>query len=297
MMAANETNLVAEIGGGFFDADRWIPGVPAGARRPGRGRGPTLHAPPSGQATASPSAIARAVARWHLAAEPMLQHPSPPEAPARAIFDAILANWRIDRGRLRPLTAEQPWAKRWLRDSEQVFDRAEHALQSTSFLVSAPAVIAHLAIWPGHLLVQDGEIRCILDPSHAAKSTPLMDIAAAITHTGRWSGEAAEEALGGYSEVRRLTPDERRMLPVIAAVDLVAESGRLLWTAFGPDARSDSETAARARAGAEVMIASLEAVTPAVGRAGEAVSAPKRRWEHRPHRGGGARPSATPRKP
>lgn len=91
-----------------------------------------------------------------------------------------------------------------------------------------PSSVLHLGLWPAHVLIADGELSGLLGWERVAAGSPLLDLAQAILRLQSWSDESVESALGAYGDVRELAPEERRLLPAVAALDAVATTGRLL---------------------------------------------------------------------
>ena len=106
--------------------------------------------------------------------------------------------------------------------------------------------VVHGDLWPANLLVEgcgecpptrpaspDGRV-CKVD-------TPLIDLAHLVTHMSGWSGARAEDVLAAYTDAAPLSPVERRLLPVVAAVDLLPTVGDLLILAFVDEGVADHE--------------------------------------------------------
>ncbi len=288
------------LDGAWFDAQSWMPGRP-----PTRGReifdatGRLIHWPeplPSGTLPA----VAEALAGWHRATEKLARERTVPVARLDAIVRAVRVSWGGQRQRLRPHAATTPHIQRWLRTSEQVMRVGTAALASASYLRGGHRVIAHLNLWPAHLLfATDGErsrLTGLLDFAEAAVSSPLVDLGQLLTHFGGWTVAAAEEAIGAYASVIPLTPEERRLLPVVAGIDAIVETGRLLVLAYASGMRPESAEADTLRHGAVAMLVSLENLAPAVLRGDRPVRPRGRRWERRaPQAARDTKPARAPR--
>ena len=198
-----------------------------------------------------------------------------PHAPIPQVMKAIGQAWGAARVSLRPKAPITPPIQRWLKLGEQVLPAAEEAIKGIE-LTTANTVIAHLDLWPGHLIIDRADEIRLIDYSLAVATTPLLDIAQLVTRFPGWTGENAEQVLGHYADVRSLSPDERRTLPAFAALDLVIEAGRLLRLGYTGALPTSSRGAVAARAGAQDMLNSLEAVLPAVVRGSNPVPFVKR---------------------
>jgi hypothetical protein len=79
--------------------------------------------------------------------------------------------------------------------------------------------------------------------------------------------------LAAYAETAKLSPVERRMLPVVAALDLVPRVGHLLHLAYVDDRMIGHESQAVLRSGMKQLLVSLENLT--------GVLAPDTEWSQR----------------
>jgi aminoglycoside phosphotransferase (APT) family kinase protein len=149
---------------------------------------------------------------------------------------------------------------------EQLLPAAEHAILEAS-LGDKPPVIAHLSLWPAHVLVDRASVTGLLDFGSAVMTTPLLDIAQITTRFPGWTTEHAEHVLSRYSEHRSLSPDERRALPAIAALDAVIEAARLLRLGYGEELPAASRQAVAAREGAQNLLDTIEAIASTAIRA------------------------------
>jgi len=278
----------------LFDAQSWLPG-----RTPTRGlevtdpRGRVINRPAQLSASAITATI-HAVAKFHLATESLAADADLPRASLEAVLRAVRSAWDEYRQRLRPLAPRTPHIQRWIRSSEPVFDGAIESVTSANFLQLRPRVIAHLNLWPAHLLIsrRDGDesLTGLIDFSESAASSPVLDLAQIITHFNGWTGASAEAAIGAYTSVRPLAPEERRLLPAIAGLDLIVETGRLLVLGHATPAIVETGGGDTIRSAAASMLLSLEAIAPAVQR-GDRPEPPKaRKWDYSRPKAGVKRP-------
>ncbi len=271
-------DTVLRRAGALYDAQMW----PAGASLAPDGL--DLPSPVSSDLLRE---VARTVARVHQATEQLADEPGVPALPLGAIVAAVHDTWNDQRERLRPVAPTTPPVQRWLRVGEralpavaETLDRADDALKETS-------VVIHADLWPYRVVAPSDRLVALIGWDGATAGSPLLDIAQLVTHLGGWHAERAEEVLAAYHTVRPLPPELRRLLPAVAALDLVAVAGRALNAGYRR--RADGVPPPHgARAGAEALVASLEAVTRVV-EAGDRPTKPMaRRWERGPRRSAGA---------
>jgi aminoglycoside phosphotransferase (APT) family kinase protein len=172
------------------------------------------------------AAVIAAIARLH--AMPLPATGERPEAPLGMLPGAVRQAHERHRGQLRSRAPREPAIQRWLATSERLMSRAEPVVAEAAGGREPRATIAHLGLWPAHVLVADEALAGLLGWERAAAGSPLLDLAQAVLRLQGWRDEAVELALGAYAEVRSLSPDERRLLPAVAALDAVATTGRLL---------------------------------------------------------------------
>ena len=292
--AGGETMLAR--GDRRYDARAWLPGRTAGRSIPGRRADDGAVDLPTMLSENVCVALAEAVARLHLATEELARTPGVPTAPLAAVVGAVEGAWAAQRARLRPVAPKTPPVQRWLAVGERAIPAALAALERGGDPDAGPRVALHLNLWPAHVLL-DGEaggVVGLLGWEGTTVGSPLLDLAQLVTRCRGWSAPAAELVLAAYAAVRPLSPEERRLLPAVAALDLVAAAGRLLDLADAPRADDDPIQPTGLRAGAESFVASLEAATAVVAQGDAPLKSRARRWQHRPRAGDG-RPGGGPR--
>ena len=230
--------------------------------------------------------VARTVAGVHLVSEPLAGEPGVPAFPLAAIVAAVHDTWNDQRERLRPVAPTTPSVQRWLRVGERALPAVVEALDRADDALKEPSVVIHADLWPYRVVAPSDRLVALIGWDGATAGSPLLDIAQLVTHFGGWHAERAEEVLAAYHTVRPLAPELRRLLPAVAALDLVTVAGRALNAGYRR--RADGVPPPRgARAGAEALVASLEAVTRVV-EAGDLPTKPMaRRWERGPRRSPG----------
>ena len=293
---------VLSADGQHYDAQRWLPGRAALPTPSIAWPHLTDHLP-----LALPDELvaeaARQVARVHRATSGLAIERDLPLVGLDGLEPAVLRIWSGHRDRLRPVAVNRPDVQRWLALSERTLPLAREAMAASPVTSNRPSVILHLGLWPAHLLFLDdgkataemGEER-VVEPGllnssgsttltgligweRAAAGSPLLDLAQLIVRCRGWNAGAAELAIAAYCEVRALPPEERRLLPTIAALDLIATAGTVLDLAFGPTA--DGAPPSRLRAAVTFLVNSLEVVANVVAQ-GERPVRHGRRWEYGP---------------
>ncbi len=282
-LPGSRSDTIVRRNGSLYDAQTW----PTGASLAPDGL--DLPAPLAGDLLRE---VARTLARVHLATEQLDPGPGAPALPLVAVMAAVHDAWNDQRERLRPVAPTTPPVQRWLRVGERALPAIVDTLGQSEDAQQDGAVMIHADLWPHRVVASSGRLVALIGWDGAATGSPLLDIAQLVTHFGGWHAERAEEALAAYHTVRPLAPELRRLLPAVAALDLVAVAGRTLNAGYSR--RADGVPPPRgARQGAEALVASLEAVTRVV-EAGDRPTKPiARRWERGPRRS----PAASRRRP
>lgn len=242
----------------FFDAQRWLPGEPPA-------RAESWWPEPDGRIDL-PVALPLAtfdetiefLAQLHEGTIDRISAPDIPTAPLQHLPGAVRQAQARHLGALRPRSRFEPSIQRWLATGERLLAMAEPLVLEAAVAREASRRILHLGLWPAHLLIDDSTMSGVLGWERAAIGDPLLDVAQAILRLQGWSDESAERALGTYSDIRRLNPEDRRLLPAIAAIDAVATTGRLLELTYaaGTSARPPSAL----RNGIDMMLRSMTAL-------------------------------------
>ena len=294
----------------IFDAETWLPGAPLATIAQESGPDgehvnlPVLARPAPWELTI------QAVAALHAATHEPAASRSAPLMPLMAIGEITRRTWEYHRQQLRPLAPRHSIIQRWIRVAERAIFPALTTIEAAPDLAQSTAIGGHQDLWPSHVLWlrggRDGggghaRLGGIIDFAEAAASSPLVDLAHLVTHFGGWTAERAETAMGIYGEIRRLTPEERRLLPAVATLDVIAEAGWLLTIAFALPERAAQVASSQLTMGATALVESLEVVTPVLLRGDAPIKPIKRKWEPRrplPRPDGLARkPNSRPRTP
>jgi len=271
----------------LFDAQRWLPGTAAAAPR---ARGDERADVPATLTDPLFDEVAAVLARCHTATERPVTGDGAVGSLNR-MADAVRRTWEAHRAALRPVVASTPAVQRWVRVGERVLPAASATIAGSPALSDAADVVTHHGLWPARILVDGDRVRGLVGWDETAVGSPLIDLAQLAGRLRGWDAETAERTLVAYGSVRPLSPELRRVLPAVVALDLVAEAGRLLVLAFVPRSAEAAPPAAALRAGAQDLLQSLERIAAVVAK-GDAPDRPVRRaWRHRP------RPADAPRRP
>jgi len=281
---------VLTLAGRRYDAQRWLPGRPAVSPAASQFVGATDHLP-AVLPEATVAELASLLGRLHRETAVLAIRRAAPAAPLAGLVPAVRRAWAGQRERLRPVAARTPEIQRWLAIGERALPAAEAALSASPVLEQPPIAVLHLGLWPAHVLLADpptGGVAGLIGWEGAAAGSPLLDLAQLVVRCRGWSAGAAELAIAAYGESRPLPPEERRLLPAVAVLDLVASAGAILDLAFGPDA--EGAPPSRLRGAATSFVNSLEVAAGVVAQ-GERPAKHARRWQH------GPRPAPAPTRP
>ena len=234
------------IGSRHFDAQEWSPGA-----TPPRSEAawPNLEDRidiPAVLAPATFSAVMVAAARLHDVTTAIAARPDIPTAPLSMLPGAVRQAHGRHLAALRARARREPAIQRWLATGERLMAAAEPIVLATPEDLGLPASVLHLGLWPAHVLLEGDSLTGLLGWERVAAGSPLLDIAQATLRLQGWSDEAVEVALGAYAEARPLSPEERRLLPAVAALDAVATTGRLLEQTYAVDETARPPSALRA---------------------------------------------------
>ena len=286
---------VLQFGGHLFDAWQWQPGSPvprADAAWPDAEMRIDL------PAVLSPPAFAQVIsqlAHFHAATQPMSGLGDVPAAPLEMLPGAVQQAQTRHRQNLRARARHEPALQRWLASGERLIAVAEPLVTAAHDQEALPQTVLHLGLWPGHVLFQQEQLTGLLGWERVAMGSPLLDIAQAIVRLQGWHDEAVEMAIASYSDVRSLSPSERRLLPAVAALDAVAATGRLLEQTYSRAAAGRPPTAVRAAIDRMLTsLTSLERQLSALETVGKSRRAPWRRNPRPGPREDGGEPSCPP---
>lgn len=282
------------VRGALYDCQSWLPGEavaggPEAEVRDGR-LAPLPVVVPDELVIATLRRLATAHARTAALAEGQrLVVP-----PLSQLLAAVSQSWKEQRGVLRPLAAATPAVRRWLAIGERALPAAETAITEAS-AEEASRTLCHFGLWPAHVIVPESSEPAdglgLIGWEHCNVGSALIDVAQLVSRFRGWSAAGAELAIAAYSEVAPLRPEDRRLLPAVAALDLIATSGQMLIDAYGgrpggTRARTPLREAARS------LLDSLDAASSAL----TAQERPKRQ-ANRAWRPGGPPPTSRSEQP
>jgi Phosphotransferase enzyme family len=246
-----------------YDAWRWQPGAPverATALAPADDRRVDL---PAILPDAAFAAAIGTIARMHAASQSETRPAAVAELPLAGLPTVVRQAWGAQRSVLRPLAPALPPVQRWLATGERVLPAAEQALAAVSVADMGEA-LTHLGLWPAHLLLEGDRLGGLLGWESAAWSSPLLDLAQAIVRLRGWTAASVETALAAYGDQAPLSGEARRLLPAVAALDLVPSAGSLLVAAYGSGAVAPPSAL---RVGIRSLLASLDVAAGALAQA------------------------------
>ena len=246
------------VGNRHFDGQEWLPGA-SPPRSEAAWPNPEHRIDiPVVLAPAAFSAVIADSARLHDATTAIATRPGIPTAPLSMLPGAVRQAHGRHLAALRARARREPAIQRWLATGERLMAAAEPIVVAMPEDLDLPSSVLHLGLWPAHVLLEGDSLTGLLGWERVAAGSPLLDIAQATLRLQGWSDEAVEVALGAYAEARALSPEERRLLPAIAALDAVAATGRLLEQTYAVDETARPPTALRAAI--DMMLRSMTAL-------------------------------------
>lgn len=239
LLPAPDGTAIVLANGTLHDAQRWLPGEAVGGGNDVLVRGNRWATLPEAVPDEVFGDVVRTVALVHARTEALArQHPTA-GPPLSELIIAVNHAWKAQRGVLRPLATATPAVRRWLAAGERALPAAEAALAAAGEGAGRPAV-DHFGLWPAHVIASesfgqagDGAIAGLIGWEHTNTGSPLIDLVQVVSRFRGWSAASAEMAIAAYGDVVPLRPEERRLLPAVAALDLIATSGQMLIFAYG----------------------------------------------------------------
>lgn len=208
---------------------------------------------------------ARALAKIHEATRGNAALAGMATSTATELYTGVAARWQHGRKRLGTHAASLPEVRRWLRCGNRIIPVAAERFGTASDVADASDVLIHGNIWPAYLMVDDpsrpSSLHGITGWRQAAAGSPVLDLAQLSVRVMGWSEATVESVLGAYSDHTVLPPETRRLVPVVAAMDLLDQVGRLLEIAYLDDAVANDRAQPFIRGGVKVLLRSLERLT------------------------------------
>jgi hypothetical protein len=246
------------IGGHHFDAQMWLPGIPPPRSEASWPNPEDRIDIPVALAPMAFSQVIAAAAHLHDATTALAARPGIPTAPLSMLPGAVRQAHGRHLAALRARARREPAIQRWLATGERLMAAAEPIVVTATEALGLSTSVLHLGLWPAHVLLEGESLTGLLGWERIAAGSPLLDIAQATLRLQGWSDEAVEVALGAYAEARPLSPEERRLLPAVAALDAVATTGRLLEQTYAVEETARPPTALRAAI--DLMLRSMTAL-------------------------------------
>jgi Ser/Thr protein kinase RdoA (MazF antagonist) len=254
--APDEPSL--RMGGHHFDAQMWLPGTPPTRSEASWPNPEDRIDIPVALAPVAFSQVIAAAARLHDATTALAARPGIPSAPLRMLPGVVRQAHGRHLAALRARARREPAIQRWLATGERLMAAAEPIVVTATEDLGRSTNVLHLGLWPAHVLLEGESLTGLLGWERVAAGSPLLDIAQATLRLQGWSDEAVEVAIGAYAEARPLSPEERRLLPAVAALDAVATTGRLLEQTYAVEETARPPTALRAAI--DLMLRSMTAL-------------------------------------
>jgi aminoglycoside phosphotransferase (APT) family kinase protein len=235
------------------------------------------------------------LARLHEATTALAATPGIPLAPLHLLPGAVQQAQGRHVSALRARARHEPAIQRWISTGERLLALAGPIVLEATGDQDQPTSVLHLGLWPAHILLDNGGLSGLLGWERVAAGSPLLDIAQATLRLQGWNDDAVELALGTYADARHLSPDERRLIPAVAALDAVATTGRMLEQTY-----ANAETArppSALRAAIDMMLRSMTDLDRNLGAPSE--KSRRRTWNRqRPAPGSqkGGKPRERPRR-
>ena len=287
-----DPDAVAIIGGHVFDACSLVDGLPLNRhgllRLPGYGDVAIPLHETAGHGDMLVES-ARVLAVVHEATRNQPELGATGQTSASKLHTAVQARWQESRKRLGGHADSLQEVRRWLRCGNRVIPIAAELLQTAGGVASESPVLVHNNVWPAFLMVDapstPERLHGITGWSSATAGSAVLDLAQLSVRVTGWSEATVESILGAYSDHAQLPPAARRIVPVVAAVDLLDQLAYLLDIAYLDDSVANDPAQPFIRGGIKVLLRSLERLTN--------VLAPPEPTNRRP--GGGPVRSAAPR--
>lgn len=264
----NPEDRAVLVRGHYFTRSPYLEGRPLG-RYGGytTSTGRTINVPlhESARAHALVEDVARIMARVHQATQDVAARADAPVITLASVLTSAREIWFEQRRILGDRAAGHKEIRRWLRCGNRIIPTASDLLRNEEALMFERSVVVHGDLWPVNVLVQGREdqrqVTGLLGWSTAAAGSPVLDIAALSVHMQGWSAALTEAIVESYSQVTPLRPEQRRLVPAVASLDLVARVAELLNLAYVDDRMIGHPDIPVLRSGMKTLLNSLETLT------------------------------------
>lgn len=207
----------------------------------------------------------RILARVHDATGEIAARKDAPVTTLSSMLQSVRDVWFEQRRILGDKAAGQRDIRRWLRCGNRIIPASSDLLRNEEALMVERSVVIHGDLWPVNVLIEGREserrITGIVGWSGAAAGSPVLDLAALAVHMQGWSAAMTEAIVESYSDIRPLLPEQRRLVPVVASLDLVARVAGLLRLAYLDDRMIGHPAMPVLRSGMKTLLNSLETLT------------------------------------
>jgi Ser/Thr protein kinase RdoA (MazF antagonist) len=265
-----------------YDARGWLAGQAAGREVPF----PGLPLPASISVDHVTEA-ARAIGRMHQAGVTAIAQRMLPALPLTSVHRAIVTQARETRRNIIEAASQYPPARGWMNSIDRLATMTADIVGTLQEGEERRFVVSHGDLWPEHLLFsrRDGlpELTGLAGWDKVAASSPLLDLGQLVSRTRGWSHEFVEAVVSGYQETAPLTPVERRALPGIIALDLLATAANLLerYLLPNPEVETPYGQTQQLIAAIERTLQALEALSPVIGIFDSPTPKRGRKWVYR----------------
>lgn len=231
--------------------------------------------------------VARALGRLHQAGMTVIAQRMLPALPLTSVHRNISARARDVRRKIVDAASQYPPSRGWMSSVDRIVSMTADTVGTLQEGEERRFVVAHGDLWPEHLLFsrRDGapELTGLAGWTYVAASSPLLDLGQLVSRTRGWSQEFVEAVVSGYQETAPLTPVERRALPGIVALDLLAGAANLLerYLLPAPDTETPYGQTQQLIAAIERILQALEAIAPIVGGFDSPTPKRGRKWVYR----------------
>lgn len=209
--------------------------------------------------------VARTMAQVHLATGDVAARKDAPVITLGSMLASVRNVWFEQRRILGDNAAAHKEIRRWLVCGNRIIPAASDLLRNEEALMVERNVVVHGDLWPVNVLVEGREdqrqVTGVLGWSSAVAGSPVLDIAALAVHMQGWSAALTEAIVESYSQVAPLRPEQRRLVPVVASLDLVARVAELLNLAYVDDRMIGHPAIPVLRSGMKTLLNSLETLT------------------------------------